>query len=81
MFYVKRESEENNMMRKIKKVLGTVLLSAMVFSVAGNASVLANNWENKSFSFTFNNAQTYTPVEKKRGYKQTVYEVQKHCKK
>ena len=52
-------------MRRIKKVLGTVLLSAMVFSVAGNASVLANNWENKPFGFTFNGAQKYTDAEKK----------------
>ena len=53
------------MMRRIKKVLGTVLLSAMVFSVAGNASVLANNWEDTNFSFTFNNAQKYTAARKK----------------
>ena len=48
------------MMRKIKKVLGTVLLSAMVFSVAGNTSVLANNCSDTNFSFTFSNAQKYT---------------------
>lgn len=53
------------MMRKIKKILGTVLLSAMVFSVAGNTSVLANNWNDTGFSFAFNNAQKYTPIRKK----------------
>lgn len=55
-------------MRKIKKILGTILLSAMVFSVAGNASVFASNYQDTSFGFNFDNSQLYTAARAKTDY-------------
>lgn len=53
------------MIRKMKKMLGAVLLSAMVFSLAGNASVFANNCQDTEFSLHFNGTQKYTQARKK----------------
>lgn len=50
----------NIMLRKIKKVIGVAMLSTMLFSMAGNITVLANNWMDTEFSFDFSNAQLYT---------------------
>lgn len=53
------------MFKKVKKVIGTLLLSAMVVSMLGDTCAFANNWKDKDFSFSFNNAQKYTKAREK----------------
>lgn len=50
---------------KVKKIFGTMMLSATALMMAGTIQVYANNWQDKDFSFTFNGAQKYTAAEQK----------------
>ena len=54
------------MMNKIKKVLGSVLLSAMMISTMGSVTAFANNSTDTSYNFTFENAQRYTDARAKQ---------------
>lgn len=54
------------MKNTLKKGIGTALLCFMMATIIGNVTVLANNWQDTSFTFRFANAQLHTePREKK----------------
>lgn len=53
-------------MRKIKKILGAVLLSAMIISTTGNMMVYANNSGDTTYTFSFSTGQKYTSAREKQ---------------
>lgn len=53
-------------MVKVKKIMGSFLVAAMVVGTVGNVTALANNHEDKAFRFSFNNQQVYTGARAKK---------------